>query len=412
MSKPGEINFIDVLYKLSRHWKLILIHFLIITLSAVIISLLLPKWYQAEAVIMPPIKEGGFGFGMSMAGQLAGMMMSGGSDFELPMFATPSDIFEMILKSRGVADSIIHKYHLMQLYKTATIEETRKALTSHTTIEVGKEGAIFLGFEAKADPQLAAQVVTSYIEELDQANQRVKVFYARNTRQFVEQQLEETNIRLAAAEDSLRIFQQRYNTISIQDQVEAAVKNAAELLAMKQLFEVQLGAKQTTLNPTHPEVQELKSKIAAVDAKIRQMKYGDKSKVTQALFQNSEFFPAFTNVPELGLELARRLRNVKIQEAIFELLTQQHEKEKLQEARNTPTVVVLDKAEPPTKKSRPKRAIIVGLAALLSIFYSILVIFLKEYREHLAENRPEDYQKISQIKANFSGILRRNRDHI
>lgn len=411
MTKENEITFISLLLKIARHRKLIVLNFLIVSIVALIISLIMPKWYKAEAIIMPPVKEGGLGFGMGMAGQLAGMMMGGGGDFDLPMFATPSDIFEMILKSKSVSDSLISQYDLIKLYKQLTIEETRLALASHTFIEVGKEGAIFLGFEAEDDPELAAKVVRSYIQELDKTNRRVKVVYAHNTRKFIAERLEKAVHELTAAEDSLLAFQERFNIISIEDQVTAAVNNAAQILATKQMFEFQLDAVKQSLSPTHPQVRELEAKISSLNRQIRQMKYGDENRTANASRKDTELFPAFAKTPELGLELARRIRNLKIQEIIFELLTQQHEQEKISEARNTPTVVVLDKAITPTKKSRPKRALIVALSALLSIFFSIFLIFVKEHVKRLKENDSAEFERLQELKTEIKYLFRKRRDN-
>jgi len=411
MAQEQEISFISILTRILKHRRFIATNFLVVTIVAVIISLFLPKWYKAGAIIMPPMTESGLGIGMGMAGQLAGMMMGGGGDYKLPMFATPSDVYEMILKSRGVADSVIDKHGLFKLYEKPTIEETRLELTGHTFIEVGKEGSISVQFEAKSDPELAARVVNTYIAELDAANKRVKILHAKNSREFLEKRLAKTNLDLQAAEDSLRAFQERYNTVSIEDQVTAAVTNAAQLLAMKQIYEVKLLELQQTMAPAHGEIKELKAKVNAVNNQILEMKYGDKTGVTQALMKDTDMFPPFANVPQLGLELARRMRDLKIQEIIFELLTQQYEQEKLQEARTTPTVVVLDPAVTPTKKSRPKRVIIVGLAALLSLFYSAFVVFIREYASAVAENDPSEYQRIQTLKAEFRNMFKRRRNY-
>lgn len=411
MAKDKEISFVGILTRLLKHRTFIITNFLIVSIVAVIISLLLPKWYKAGALIMPPMTEGGLGFSMGMAGQIAGMMMGGSGDYELPMFATPSDVYEMILKSRGVADNLIEKYDLMDRYGRPTIEETRKELGSHTFIEVGKEGSISVSFEAKEDPELAADVVNSYVEALDEANKRVKIVRAKNSRLFLEERLSETKIDLKAAEDSLRAFQERYNTVSIEDQVTAAVNNAAQLMAMKQVYEVKLQELEQTMAPSHSEIRETKVKINAVNNQIREMKYGDRTGMTRALMKDTDMFPPFVNVPELGLEYARRMRDLKIQEIIFELLTQQYEQEKIQEARKSPTVVVLDQAVPPTKKSRPKRAIIVALAALLSLFFSLFVVFVREYMEDVAENDPAEYQRIQALKTEFRSIFKRRRNN-
>lgn len=410
MAREQEISFISILTRIIRHRRFILTNLIVVTLVALIISIFLPKWYKAGAIIMPPMSESGLGMGLGMAGQLAGMMMGGGGDYKLPMFATPSDVYEMILKSRGVADNIIAKHGLLKLYKKPTIEETRQELTTHTFIEVGKEGSVSVQFEAKGDPELAACVVTSYITELDAANKRVKILHAKNSREFFEERLEKTKLDLQAAEDSLRAFQERYNTVSIEDQVTAAVTNAAQLMAMKQFYEVKLLELEQTMAPSHGEIRELKAKINAVNSQIRDMKYGDKSGLTQVLMKDTDMFPPFVNVPQLGLELARRMRDLKIQEIIFELLTQQYEQVKLQEARTTPTVVVLDEAVPPTKKSRPKRAIVVALAALLSLFYSGFVVFVREYVASVAENDPAEYQRIQALKGEFRSFLKRRQN--
>ena len=408
MAQTSEISFVDLVYKIVRNLKTIILNFVIVTVVAVIISLLLPQWYKAETVIMPPVKESGIAIGG--IGQLAGMMLGGGSgEFDLPMFASPSDIFEMILKSTSVRDSVIRRFDLMALYKKPTIEETRLALDKHTFIEVGEEGAIFLGFEAKADPELAADVTQYYLEKLDEANQRLKVFYAHNARKFIEGRLEATKRKLAAAEDSLSVFQQRHNAIAIQDQVSAAVANAGQLLAMKQMYEVQFGALAQGMNANSSELRELKAKIGSVDKQIREIKYGKANSIDAALLNDTDMFPALANIPELGLEYARRLREVKIQEVLFELLTQQHEQEKIKEAKNTPTVVILDYPVVPTKKSRPKRAVIVIIAAMLSVFYSLLVIFLRTYQTQLRETSPEEYRKWQDI-ADILCIFKKRRN--
>lgn len=409
MSSEKEISLVNLMLKIARHSRMIVINFLVVTVVAVIISLFLPKWYKAEAIIMPPVREGGFGFGLGMAGDLAGMMMGGGGDFDLPMFATPSDIYEMILKSKSVADSLINKYNLMELYDVPNIELTREELSSHTSIEVGKEGAIFLEFEAKEDPEFAAEVVWSYIKLLDQASRRTKVTYATNTRKFIEQRVAQNEKDMALAADSLKAFQQRYNTVSIEDQVKVAVENAGELIGMKQFWEVQLEQLSANVNPNHAGVRELKAKIEAVNNKIKQLRYGEvnSSDANRAEMKETDLFPPFVRIPELGFELTKRMRDVKVQEVIYELLIQQLEQEKIKEARTTPSVVVLDEPMPPTKKSRPKRAIIVALSALLSLFFSIFLAFYGEYMQDLRENRPTEYAKYERLGSELRHLFRK-----
>ncbi len=73
------------------------------------------------------------------------------------------------------------------------------------------------------------------------------------------------------------------------------------------------------------------------------------------------------------------MRDYKTQEALFELLTKQDELAKINEARDTSTLQVLDDAVVPDKKSRPRRSLIVLLATFVAGFLAVLAAFLKEY---------------------------------
>ncbi len=400
-----DINFIDLIYTIIRWRKFIIINFLIVSVVAVIISLFLSKWYQAETIIMPPEKEG-LPFGYGTAGEVAGMLLGGGGGFELPMFATASDIYDTILKSKSVMVNIIDKYDLKTVYKSRTLEDAILALTSHTQIEIGKEGSIFIRFEAEEDPTLAANVANQYVEELDKVNKRIKISKASLTREFVEQRLNETKTNLKNAEENLKLYKEKFNAISLPDQTKAAINSAAELLAQQMALKVQFGVMQKTMSESHFEMMQLKSKIAEIDKLIMKLKYGESPNQETPMTINDELFFPLANTPQLGLDLARLIRELKIQEILFELLTQQYEQARINEARDTSTIQVLDKAIPPSRKHRPKRAIIVIIAAMTSVFFSLFLIFTIEYLRHLKEHYPSEYAKIEIIRNAFIKDMR------
>ena len=394
-----EYNLIDYLFVIVKWRKLIVINFFIVCVITIGISLMLPKWYEAKTVILPPEKEG-FVFPMGMAAQFAAPLLGGGS-FELPMFATSSDVYETILKSRMVGETIIKQFNLMKIYKSKNIDFALEDLADHTKIEVGRDGTINVSFEAKEDPQLAANAANAYVKELDRINMLTNQSKAKLTRQFVENRLVETKVDLKKAEEDLRDFQKEHNTVSLPEQTQAAIAGAAELYSQLMVLRVQLSVLEKTVTESHSKILSTKLQIAEIDKMLNELKYGkNSSQISNNEFVSGvgdELFVPFAKLADVGLEFARRMREAKIQELLFELLTQQYEQAKIQEAKDTSTIQVLDAAKPPFKKSRPKRAIIVVIAGFFSLFISLFLSFYFEYLEKLKINNIDEYQKIKNI---------------
>ena len=83
-----------------------------------------------------------------------------------------------------------------------------------------------------------------------------------------------------------------------------------------------------------------------------------------------ELYPPIRKLPLLGVRWMELYRETKIQETVYELLTQQYELAKIQEAKEIPTVKVLDRAFVPEKKSFPPRLLIIALGTLLAVVIS------------------------------------------
>jgi uncharacterized protein involved in exopolysaccharide biosynthesis len=95
------------------------------------------------------------------------------------------------------------------------------------------------------------------------------------------------------------------------------------------------------------------------------------------------------------MEYIRLLREVKIQETIFEQLSKQYELAKINENKDSSSVQVIDEAVPPTRKSGPKRSMIVLLSTAIAFFGSLVIIFVQEYFSKLS---PEDSETIREIR--------------
>ncbi len=394
MSKK-ELSFWDYFALLVKWRKLIVVNFVVICVLAIILSFILPKWYRAETTLLPPVDQSTSAFGLaSMLGDLPF------GDLGITGMGAPAELFKAILESRTVAQAVIEKWDLMEVYKKEKLEATIQTLWDHTRTQITDEGLITISVEER-NPQLAASIANSYVEELDRVNQMSSASQAKSTRIFIEGRLKQTRENLSNAEEALRHFQEENKTVSLTDQTAAVIQSAAELKANQIALEVEKGVLSKTLSIAHPQIVRLQSEIDELQKQLDQITLGDLDRSQNGGESQprgeGDFNIPLAEVPSVGLHLARLIREVKIQEAIFELLTQQCEQAKIQEAKDTPTVQVLDRAVPPKLRSKPIRRKIVIFGGGLSIFLSFIFIGWVEYINGLREHRQEEYTKLQNL---------------
>jgi uncharacterized protein involved in exopolysaccharide biosynthesis len=173
--------------------------------------------------------------------------------------------------------------------------------------------------------------------------------------------------------------------------MKAQIQNVAELEGKLAMAEIELGLLRRTFTPEHPEIARKQIEISEIKRKIGAMNTG-----TPGSRDYGTLALPFAKVPGLALEFGRLLRSVKIKETLFGLLTEQYEHAKIQEAKDTPTIQVLDVAKVPEKKSRPKRLIILAIAGSLSVVFSMLYAAAFEHIQTLKETRPSEWETLKQ----------------
>ena len=391
------MDFYRIVFITSKWAKFIVRTAVLVCVATAIILFLLPNWYTATTSILPAERESSF---MGLASSiLQGVGLMGGQEMVLPAFSTPSHVYASILRSRTVVETIVQEYNLKKRYKSRTTEEAIKDCLSHTRIRVGPEGIVTLSFE-DTDKKRAADVANSFVEELNRINQKVSSSRARSTRIFMEERLSETNRALQQAEDSLRTFQEKNKAISLDEQMKAQIQNVAVLEGRLAMAEIELGLLRKTLSPEHPEIIRKEMEISEIRRKINTINTG-----TPGSRDYGTLALPFARVPGLALEYGKLLRDVKIQETLFGLLTEQHEHAKIQEAKDTPTIQILDVAKVPEKKSRPKRLIILAIAGGLSVVFSMLYAAAFEHIQTLKETRPSEWETLRRSTSHVQGDL-------
>jgi len=375
-----NINLLELLRVIARRKTLIFRICGATVVLALCYSLALKNVYTASAKILPPQKDSGGGLSalLSQAGGLAALAGGVGG------LGGSTDLYLGILKSRSVADAVIKRLNLQQEFKTKTIDDTRKKLDGVVKFKAGKDGIIAIDADSK-DPQKAAQLANTFVDELGRRSIELNLSKAGTERMFLEKRLEVVKQELRTAENDMKAFQEKYKTFKADSQATVAIEGIARLKAEIITKETQLASLRNSMTDENSDVKMLQAGIARLKSQLGSMTGNG----------GSDVIPAVGNIPGLGVEYVRKMRELKLQEAIFEQLTKQYEVAKINEAKDTSSIQILDEAVVPVKKSKPKRSLIVLLAAFASFFASICIVFIQEY---FAKLPPEDAAIISDIK--------------
>lgn len=373
--------WLDALLTLLKWKRFLIVNVLVVAVVVAGLSLLLPNWYQGEATILPPENQQQvLNFGGLVPGIIGGM--------DLPMMASPSDILAAIADSRVVAESVITALDLQQKYDTDMMEMAVRSFHGNLAISVLDNGIVRLQYEDR-DPELAAQVTNRLVWELDRVNRNVSVTRARASREFIEERLVEARLALRDAEDSLVAFQTANRAISLDDQTKAQIDILAQLYSEKSLAQLEVDLLLRTLDSSHPKVRSQLNRVEELQKQIHRLEFGEDNAADSGYLLTRPL----VDLPDLGIELARLTREVKIQETIFELLTSQYEQAKIEESKTTSTISVLDRASIPELKSRPKRSILVLLAMLISLTLSLVWIGLVEFLLTIQTSDPDRFKR-------------------
>jgi len=378
-----EINLLDYLLVLVKHKKMILLTTLAAFVLACGATLLMPNIYTATAKILPP-SEGKGGLSAMLGGMgdlaaLAGISAGGGS----------GDLYVAMLQSRTVSDAIIGRFDLMQVYEQEFRTLAYEALNKHVSVSLGKKDGIISVSVDDEDPERAAAMANAYVDELKKLNIELNLSNAGRERLFLERRLAVVKSDLVLAEENLRQFQEQNKAIRIDAQASAIIEAIAQLKAELAGKEVQLGVLLSYQTEQNPDVKALREGVAQIKDQIRRLEQSPSGKEV-----TGDVFITTADVPALGVQYARLLRDFKVQETLFELLTKQYEVAKISEAKNTSTIQVLDEAFVPDKKSKPKRSLIVLMVTFVAGFMSVILAFILEYGQRMSE---EDRQRWGEI---------------
>jgi uncharacterized protein involved in exopolysaccharide biosynthesis len=328
------------------------------------IAFLLPVRFTSTTRLMPPDQAGaGMASMLSALTKATGDLGSIGSD--LLGVKTSSDLFIGILHSRTIQDRLVNKFDLRKVYGVRRYEDARKELENRTDIVSDRKSGIITLKVSDKDPQRAAGLAREYADGLDQIVLTLNISSAHKERIFLEKRLGQVQQDLEVAEKEFANFASKNTAIDVKEQGKAMLGAAADV-------EGQLIAAQTELEGLRQIYTSNNVRVRSTQAKIDELrrqlqKMGGKAGSTDAAPPpaNDDLYPAIRELPILGVTYADLFRRAKVQEAVFETLTKQYELARVEEARETPSVKVLDEGDVPERKSFPPRLIVMLVGTLL-----------------------------------------------
>lgn len=383
-----EVHLLDVLTILLKRRRFILY----VTASAaavgVLAALLLPIRYTAETIILPPSDSS------SAGGALLSQL--GASSAALASFAgaglgmkSSGEMYVSLLHTVPVEDALVHRFGLMDRYHRKKMSEARRAFESRSSVVYGTKDGLIRISVSDWDAKFAADLANGYVEELRQLTAHLAVTEASQRRQFFEQQMLESNEKLAMAEEAMKHTEQTTGVMQIDSQAKALIESAATVRGQIGEKEVELQALRSYATENNPKVVVAQQELAALRAQLARL---------GGAGSESDIVVTKGRIPEAQMEYVRRLRDLRYAEAVESILAKQFEAAKLDEAREGAVIQVAAPAIPPDKRSFPKRTLLTALATILGFIAACAGCFVAEGLERMRRN-PAEQARLAALRA-------------
>src|SRR5271157_1199917 len=363
-----------------------------------VIAFLIPNRYEAVARLMPPDQS-------NSATAMMGALTAKGGDVlgavagDALGLRTPGATVVGVLNSRTVQDDLINQFDLRKVYFEKRYEDTRKVLQRRTDIAEDKKSGIITISVQDRDPQRAAQLARAYINDLNARIAKLTTSAARREREFLEDRLQTVKRQLDESTLQLSRFSSRNLTFDPQIQGKAMIEAGATLQGQLIAAETELSGLEQVYGPENSRVKSASARVGELRSKLRSMSGAGESKGGNG----GQLYPSLEQLPLLGNTYYDLARQAKINETVYEVLTKQYELAKVQEAKEIPSIRVLDEPVVPERKIWPPRFLIVVLGTLMTLFLGIIYLFGKA-RLHRLE--PDDPRQIIVYRL-FGSFVRR-----
>jgi tyrosine-protein kinase Etk/Wzc len=377
MRDDDEISLLDLLQVIVDNLRLLVLGPLFCGLAALGISFAIPPTFTAKTQFLPPQQQQS-----ATASLLASLGALGGLAGSATGIKNPADQYIAFLKSVSLQDALIERFKLIEKYEAKFKTDARLALSGFVRIASGKDGLISVEVDDR-DPKFAADIANAHVEELRNLLGRLAVTEAQQRRLFFEKQLQITKENLAKADVALK--SSGINSSVLKSNPSSAVEAVARLKAGISVQEVKLGSMRNYLTESAPEFKQALNELTSLKSQLA------KAEKEEPAVQSASDYVA-------------RYREFKYQETMFELFAKQFELAKVDESREGAVIQVLDVAEPPERKVKPKKAMIAIIAALVSGFALLLFVLGRSALKNASQDEGTKL-KVAALKDSWKRVI-------
>lgn len=381
-----EFDFFELIRLIIRNRKFIIIFVAVVSVAAVIYSLVTPQIWRSTATFYVigdqasslPLNIDG------LSGLTAGLMGTTNSQNAISAV--------IAMNSRQFSEKVIRHFNLIDYYKITT-KDSLKAMDSalkmlHTkTMKIGSDpetGLVTVSADTK-DKKLSRDIVNYYLQQLDIYNREEKITRGKMNREFLEARVNETRAEIDSLLLALKDFQQRHNAVDIEAQTSSLIKSYSDIIATKMSTDIELELARKNYAENSPIVLELKDRSEALAKQIKQLEAGKEPLKPRYLID-------IGSLPDLATQYAQLKMNLEIKSKVYEFLYPQYEAAKLEELKDLPTLDILDTPREAGLRVRPKRAVMCIIAFALAVVASIIIVLIKNALE-LNKERWQEIKK-------------------
>lgn len=396
VAEPRPANWVANAKLLWEHRRLLARALAISIAAGLLIAFLIPKKYTSAGRIMPPDNSGS-----SMA-MLAALTGRGGGSSEMGGLASlagsllggrnSSALFVDLLKSGTVSNDLIERFQLQHAWRKRYRVDAAKYLARHTTITDDKRSGVITVEVEDSDRQRARDLAQGYLDELNKLVMRTNTSSARQERIFIERRLQGVEVDLKRAQEGLSDFASTHTTIDLPNQTRAMVEAGARLQAEEIAGQSEVDSLRQIYGDTNVRVRAAQARVAELQHQLEKMSGSsaalDSSPEAGGTGATDELYPSLRQLPRLAVPYADLYRKVRVQEALYELLTQQYEISRIEEAKDVPVVSVIDSPGIPEKKSFPPRMLTTALITLFGVSGTVVFVLFRRRWEMVEEGDP------------------------
>lgn len=382
MDDKDEISLLDLLQVVADNLRLLVLGPLAAGLIALGITFVIPPTYTATTKFLPPQQQQSGAAAMLQSlgalGGLAGAAVGG--------IKNPADQYVAFMKSRTIQDALVDRFKLTERYEAKFRQDARAELGVNANISSGKDGLITIDVSDK-EPKFSADLANAYVEELSRLLNGLALTEAQQRRLFFEQQLVNAKDNLIKAEHALKTS--GVNSSALKASPQAAVEGLAKLQAAITSQEIKLASMRGYLTESAPDFKQAQTEMSALRGQLARSE-----KETPANAGDSDYIAKY--------------RDFKYNETLFELFAKQYEMARVDESREGAVIQVIDPAQPPERKTKPKKALI-ALMTTLAVGFALLLFILIRQALRSAAQTPESANKLSRLRRSWYKALGKTR---